>query len=179
MPNIRMTNPRSRVTLVCCLLVSWLAVLAPGAPVAAQDGGGERGDELVLPQRVGEGEVVDLLQSGDYSGAIEKANQKLSERQGDIARLLYLRGKAELAQAEQSGERSGYLDAGLSFMMVVAYFSQDPGLFVGPSLVEAGYVHQQIGRSDKANELYDEAAQYLTQQSTPVYFKRLEALRGQ
>jgi tetratricopeptide (TPR) repeat protein len=132
---------------------------------------------IALPKDIGGGPIVKLLAAKKFDQAIDKANAQLSDAR-DTSRQLYLRGIAQLARAEQTGQREQYLDAGLSFMAVEIYFGHRAGTFVGPSLVEAGYVHEKINRSDKATELYDQARQLLDESDDPVYFKHWQTRRG-
>lgn len=46
------------------------------------------------------------------------------------------------------------------------------------ALLEAGYIHAQIGQDDQAAKLYAEAADAITPEDYPEYHPRLLALTG-
>jgi len=140
---------------------------------------------IVLPKVVSEvsdGPIVEHLKAGEFEQARAAADKALAEL-GNTPRELYLRGIAELAMAKQGGE-GGQVDqkmlkeAGLSFMTVVIYYEHAGGPYIGPSMAGAAYVHQQIGRNDKASELFDDALPYLDQQADPVYYQHVQQQRG-
>lgn len=149
---------------------------APAAPVpAAPEPAAAKPAAILLPADVGEGPVVDLLVAGEFDRAIDAADRAL-QQSGSVSKNLYLKGVGHLGKAEQTGDRRDYLDAGLALMRVVIYFPQSRQ--VGPALVEAGYVHEKIGRPDIARELYDTAAIKLDDEEDPGYYERYTRLNA-
>ena len=71
-----------------------------------------------------------------------------------------------------------YKTAGISFLRVVIYYPRST-TWRGPSWMEAGYVHQKIGRHDIANRLFDTASNDIDATEEPALAKRLEQLQSQ
>jgi tetratricopeptide (TPR) repeat protein len=138
---------------------------------------------VVLPAMVDQTDMAplaDQLRAGNFEQALAAADNALT-RPGNLMLKLYLKGMAQLGIAEQSGAREDYLDAGLTFMRVVVHFgrgSTAANPIYAASAVEAGYVHQQIGRTDTAAQLFQQAALRIDPEGDPNYFPRLEQLRG-
>ncbi len=131
---------------------------------------------LVLSTSVPPGTAVNLFRQADYTRMLTVADEALTQP-GKTAAELYLKGMAQLALAEMAQEHAGsadeglYKSAGLSFMRVLVYFPRSA--VVGPAMVEAGYVHEKIGRTDIATKLYDRAGPLINQREDPLYFQRL------
>ncbi len=137
--------------------------------------GAENAAGVVLSASVPPGPIVEMLRRGEYDRALRAADQALA-RPGNTASLLYLKGMAQLTLARRLGEEQGYLSAGLSFMRVLVYFPQSA--VAGPAKLEAGYVHQLIGRPDIAARLYEEAGPLIDAEEDPAYYQRLHELTG-
>lgn len=118
--------------------------------------------------------VTKLLMASQFEQALARTQKILENDNRQIAMRLYQRGLAQLSLAQASGENKQYLDAGLSFMSVLAYFPHSS--YAGPSLVEVGVVHKTIGRPDTAKSLYEKAALVLDAEQEPRYADRLEQL---
>lgn len=134
---------------------------------------GSRVDGLVLSAGVPPGTAVSLFHRGDYDRMLSVAEEALSQP-GRTASELYLKGMAQLARAEradQAQREDAYKSAGLSFMRVWVYFPRSA--VAGPAVVEAGYVHEKIGRADIAARLYDRAKPLINQREDPAYGQRL------
>lgn len=119
--------------------------------------------------------VTKLLVAGRFAPALAAADRALTSEQAHVDVRLFQRGLAQsLLAAQQGGDRDLYLDAGLSFMRVVTYFPNSD--LVGPSLVEAGLVHAQIGRLDIARQLAEKAQSRLDPDTNANYAAKLEQL---
>ena len=120
-------------------------------------------------------DITRLLINGLYDRALERMDKLLETDNTPLDMRLYQRGVAQLAlAATNEADRAQYLNAGLSFMSVLAYFPQSE--YAGPSLVEAGLVHQKIGRPDTAQKLYDKATIFVNAEDDPRYAARLQQL---
>ena len=122
------------------------------------------------------GTIVNLYRSGAYDRALIAADEALTQP-GKTSAELYLKGMAQLALAEQTADSAGYKSAGLSFMRVVTYFPRSA--VAGPAWLEAGYVHQKIGRPDIAAKLYQRARPLIHEEEDPVYHARLLKLTNE
>lgn len=122
------------------------------------------------------GSIVNLYRNGEYVRALRAADEALSQP-GKTSAELYLKGMAELALAEQGSDPAGYRSAGLDFMRVVTYFPRSA--VAGPAWLEAGYVHQVIGRPDIAARLYARARPLIHVDEDPVYHARLMKLTAE
>ncbi len=131
---------------------------------------------LLVASGVGADPVRELLSRGAWSQASAEVDRLLAEP-GGLSRELYLKGLIALARAERHGDEALYKEAGLWFMRVVIHFPRSA--VVGPALVEAGYVHQRIGRPRIAASLFDEARAHVDPKRHPQYHARLTALAGQ
>lgn len=133
---------------------------------------------VVLPAGIDDDEATQHLRNGDFESALEAAQRTL-DSSGGLSRGLYQKAAAQLAQAEAANDPSGretqLKTAGLNFMRVVVYFPRSR--YVGPALVEAGYVHARIGRPDVAVRLYERAALRIDEERDPAYHQRLTELR--
>jgi len=119
--------------------------------------------------------ITRLLRRGAFEQAIEAANEQLASTAQKLAMRLYQHGIAQLYLAEARKDLTLYKDAGLSFMRVIAHFPRSP--YCGPALIEVGRVHQQIGRLDLAEKLYDRAKLVLDTKAEPELVHRLETFR--
>ncbi len=155
-----------------------LATITNPADASLPDGTATNGlsqARLTLPVELDIGDTVTaLLIGGQYEQALARAEKIMSNDRHHLPMRLYQRGVAQMALAQAAEDDKKYLDAGLSFMSVVAYFPTSG--FVGPSLVEAGFVHSRIGRSDTAARLYEKAATVIDAQEDPRYADRLQQL---
>jgi len=130
----------------------------------------EKVDGLALSTSTPPSTAGNLFRRGRYEQALRVVDEALSQP-GKTASELYVKGMAQLALAEQSGDDSVYKSAGLSFMRVLVYFPRSA--VAGPATVEAGYVHERIGRADIAARLYERARPLIDQREDPAYFQRL------
>ncbi|MEX0776906.1 MAG: hypothetical protein WD042_14470 [Phycisphaeraceae bacterium] len=147
---------------------------APGAPggengvagAPAEDAGG-----LALPKVMPANDpVAKLLKQGKYAEAIATTDRAMAAESGTTQMRLYQKGIAQLqialALAQEDTLRETQLkDAGLSLMRVVVHFGPR-GSYVGPAMLGAGIVHQQIGRTDTALTLYNDAANLIDPEDT-------------
>ncbi len=131
---------------------------------------GEHTSPIVLSASVPPGTVANLYRRGRYGQALEVVEEALSQP-GKTASKLYLKGMAQLALAERGDDQDMYKSAGLSFMRVVVYFPRSA--VAGPAMLEAGYVHERIGRADIAVRLYQRARPLINKGEDPVYYQRL------
>ena len=118
--------------------------------------------------------VTQLLYQHDYVLALDQAKAALS-RSGGLSLRLYQCGLSQLAIADATGDMNYYKDAGISFMRVVLYFPATRP-YNGASLMGAGYVHEKIGRSDKAADLYQRAKGMIDPDREPQLAQRLDQL---
>lgn len=127
----------------------------------------------VLSSSVPPGSIVNLYRNGRYQQALLATDEALSQP-GRTASELYLKGMAQLALADQGAGANGYKSAGLSFMRTVTYYPRSA--VAGPAWLEAGYVHQMIGRADIASKLYRRAQPLIHEDEEPECFVRLHKL---
>jgi hypothetical protein len=123
--------------------------------------------------------VAALLRAGKFDEALAKCNQALSGSSGagELYLRIYQRGLAQLNIAiARSDDQALIKDAGLSFMRVIIHAPKS--VYVGPSLMEAGLVHQKIGRLDTAQRLYDKAALLIDADADPDMAQRLAKLQA-
>lgn len=152
---------------------------AAGKPSRLLAGGGDAtisavpGAGLTLSASSPPGTIVTLFSTGQYDQALLAADEALTQP-GRTSAELYLRGMAQLALAERASDPAGYRTAGLDFMRVVTYFPRSA--VTGPAWLEAGYVHQQIGRPDLAAALYERARPLIHEDEDPLYHARLMKL---
>lgn len=131
---------------------------------------------LMLSSSTPPGTIANLYSAGQYKQALLAADEALSQP-GKTSAELYLKGMAQLALAEGASDPAGYRSAGLSFMRVVTYFPRSA--VAGPAWLEAGYVHQQIGRPDVAARLYERARTLIHADEDPLYHARLLKLTSE
>ncbi len=154
---------------------------APAAPGAARPSGA-----VVLPSAMDDDDAITaLLRAGRFDQAARRATERLQNPEPLMAMRLYQLGVAQLqlaiAQEQQDGDlsqaaRAMYLDAGLSLMHVPIYFSRSP--YKGPALIEAGLVHEKIGRHDVAMSLWSKAQVEIDPETNPQLAERLNTLMG-
>ena len=120
--------------------------------------------------------ITQLLQARKLDQARVEAARRLARAEPRLAMRLYQLGLAQLHLAQQSGQRRGYLDAGLSFMRVAIYFRKSR--YTGAALIEAGVVHQALGRPDLALKLWDKAQVEIDPEKDPAMAQRLATLRA-
>ncbi len=131
---------------------------------------------VVLPANLDNDQVTQLLRRGEFEQALKQVETTL-RTSGQLSKGFYQKGKAQLALAEKNNDQKQFKDAGLSFMRVIAYFPNSQ--YVGPALVEVGYVHARIGRPDLARKLYDRARIQIDEEQDPAYHQRLMKLIAQ
>lgn len=118
-----------------------------------------------------------LLQDGKYQDALTEADKLLNTTSKDLSMRLYQKGLAQLGIADKSNDTKLYKDAGLTFARVVTYFGNRRSTYEGPALVELGYVHLKINRTDVAAKLFDRAINLVADDDAQV-MERLEKLRS-
>lgn len=124
----------------------------------------------------GSDEINRMLAAGQFADALAELNNRLDRREQRMALRLYQRGLARFYLAEKSGDTDVYKDAGVDFMRVAIYFPRS--LYKGASLLEAGAVHDKIGRRDIAMQLWQKARVEIDPESEPQLVARLEKLMG-
>ncbi len=145
---------------------------APPTPAAPKSA-------VVLPHFIEDDAVTKLLRGGQFAEAEAAAATALLSS-GDLSLKLYQHGRAKLGLADAATDDETaeklYKDAGISFMRVIVHFPASR--YKGAALVEAGYVHQKIGRPDIARRLYQAADMALgdPEETPPDYFDRLRQL---
>jgi tetratricopeptide (TPR) repeat protein len=130
---------------------------------------------ILLPANMKPNPVIQLLKAEQFTEALKLTDMQLT-RSGRLSEKLYLKAMAQLALAKQENAPGRYKDAGISFMRVIVYFPRSR--FVGPALVELGFVHERINRTDLARKLYDRAGIVLDEDEDPDYAQRLLRLLG-
>ncbi len=118
--------------------------------------------------------ITVLLANNQFEQALSQVNALIAKDNRNLSARLYQRGLAQMGLALASDDQDHYLDAGLSFMRVVAYFPFSS--YAGPSLVEAGWIHSKIGQAEIAERLYARAAPMIENQEDPRYAARLQQL---
>lgn len=141
----------------------------PAAPTPSAAPAAAKASAVPLPRQITDGPIADPLRAGRFEEALAAADREL-QTPGEMSAKLFLRGVAQLALAEKSGDEAMYKNAGLSFMRVAVHFPKSTHL--GPALLEAGYVHLKIGRPDIAAKLF-ERARVLIDEDDPAYFERM------
>ena len=130
--------------------------------------------KVVLTRAIDNGDpITQLLRRGAFEKALEAAHQELKHAR-KLAMRLYQQGTAQLNLGEKRDDPELYKDAGLSFMRVVVHFPSSR--YAGPALLEAGRVHQKIGRLDLAASLYNRAGLAFDAQEEPELAVRLDVL---
>ena len=124
----------------------------------------------------GDDPITQLLRTGQFDQALAQAAQRLARNEPRLALRLYQQGLAQLHLARQSEDQRLYKDAGLSFMRVAIYFRTSR--YTGPALVEAGLVHEQIGRHELALKLWRKAQVEIDPDTDPLMAERLAAMLG-
>ena len=120
--------------------------------------------------------VTRLLHAGQFEKALAETDQLIAGKELRLAMRLYQRGLAQLYLAERSDNRRLFLDAGLSFMRLAIYFRKSS--YMGPALVEAGVVHERIGRHELAMKLWRKAQVEIDPETDPAVAQRLEIMLG-
>ena len=153
--------------------------LADSPEPAAEDDG----DSLETEPAVAMAGVMDpndpvtrLLHAGEFEKAMAETKSRLKGKELLMAMRLYQHGLAQLYLAERSKDRQLYMAAGLSFMRVAIHFSKSS--YTGPALVEAGVVHERIGRHELAMKLWRKAQIEVDPETDPAVAKRLETMLG-
>lgn len=139
---------------------------------------------VVIPMRVpADNTSAQLLAANKLDEAMAEADKAL-RLPGTMGEKLFLKALVQLAVAEKAVDADPttrlrlYKDAGLTFMKIVIYKPQSP--YGALALLEAGYVHEKIGRHDIAQALYAEAGSVIEneQEEYPHYYQRLLTLTG-
>ena len=135
---------------------------------------------VALPQRLLEENdpITRKLKAGDFAGALELVDARLARPEPLMAKRLYQRGMAQLGLAEASGKEEDYKTAGLSFLRCDIHFPRSY-TWVGPSLIEAGYVHLMIDRPDVALRVLDKAQTLVDAEEDAELYDRLNMLRAE
>lgn len=126
---------------------------------------------LIAPER---DSVTPLLFEGKWQEAVDRCKELLKGHETRMSMRLYQLGIAQLQLAEKSGSEDAYKDAGLSLARSIIYFPSSS--IVGPSLVELGFIHQKIGRTDLALKLWDKARLQVDETQDPEVYARLQQL---
>ncbi|MEM6750096.1 MAG: hypothetical protein AAF612_06460 [Planctomycetota bacterium] len=147
---------------------------AQDAPRAAPAGP----QAVLLPSSIDTGaELPALILAGRFEEAAALGERRV-ERGDRPARSLFLLGAARLGVAERSRLREDFLRASIPLLRVAIHFGPSGEPLAGPALVEAGYIHQRLGRLDQAKTLYDLAAPRLDAARDPAYTDRLRRLQA-
>ncbi|MCX5659348.1 MAG: hypothetical protein NTW19_06445 [Planctomycetota bacterium] len=153
---------------------------APTTPSVATPPPASGPGAVVLPKELREVDPPDpiaaMLVAGQFQAAADAARAELATNKLDsIALRLYELGVAQMGLARAAGnDRKLLLDAGLSFMRVIVY--RGPSSYAGPSMIEAGLVHDMIGRPDIALRYYTKARLHVGEDEDPLLRARLEML---
>ncbi|MEM6553653.1 MAG: hypothetical protein AAF750_16165 [Planctomycetota bacterium] len=150
-----------------------------GTPDTPAPTGSVSDSAVVLPNGLPEDlKAVQALRAGDFDTALD-LTQRMVNSPRDLARNLYLLGRAQLAKADASGNPDDYKTAGLTFMRVIAHYNRLRNGIVGASLAEVGYIHIKLDKPDIAQTLFQAATPLLAEDEEPAYFNRLSELRAQ
>lgn len=151
----------------------------PGTPVAPVAAG--EPSKVAMPRGMpAKDPVAALLRAGDFQTAMDEAKKSLATVRGseETAMRLYQLGLAQLYLGEERNDQDLVKDAGLNFMRIVVFFAKRPGAeYIGPSLLEAGRVHQILGKIDLARGLYDRAGNYIDPPQDPELSRRCDQFR--
>ena len=118
--------------------------------------------------------ITRKLVQGQYDAALADLEPELNGSTKYMSLRLYQRAMGQLALAEAHNDRKRYMDCALDMMRIMTYFPTSR--FVGPALLETGYIHQKIGRPDLAQKLLESARNYIDQETDPALAQRLEHL---
>ncbi len=135
--------------------------------------------EITMPRKMIIGTtdpVTRHLMKGEFKQALTTVDERLNS--GEAGRLyerLYQRGLAQLNLGKQTNDQGMIKSAGLSFMRVVIYNSR--GVYAGPAYIEAGHVHDLLGKPQLAKQLYDQAINYIDEETEPELYKRLDLFK--
>ncbi len=150
----------------------------PSGQGTASTPAGTAESAVVLPAGVpADLEIVKKLKAGDFENAVQDGLGMVTNA-NRLSTSLYLLGRAQLGIADKTGKQEDYLTAGVTFMRVIAHFQRLRSPEVGAAMVEAGYVHQKIGRPDIAAKLFQAASPLLSEDEQPAYAQRLADLRS-
>lgn len=131
--------------------------------------------ELALPSALERtDDATRMLLAGHYRDALTDLDRRLALKEPRLAMRLYQRGLAQMKLAEAAEDPRLFMDAGLSFMRVVVYFGRSS--YKGAALLEAGYIHDRLGRRDLAVKLWRKARVELDPDAEPALVDRLESL---
>jgi hypothetical protein len=145
--------------------VDKLIEAAKSATTTNGNNGGESDEPPVAMSSVGgryipSDAIGKMLEDGDAKLALREIRKKLESPAASMSLLLYQQGLAQLMLAEEAPDAGTQdlmiMDAGLSFARVMVYFRHT--IYAVPATVELGYVHENLGRYDIAERLYDQAA---------------------
>ena len=193
-PPLRHGAPRRRSRPARSWAAAWLlTILLASAGADGQSGSagstvpasapstalGNADSTLTLPARMmsDTDPVATLLRQGRFAQVIVETDGLLEKEPGNTAVRLYQRGIAQLNLGQNNHDPTLIKDAGLSFMRVVIFFSKSGNYCLGPSLMEAGYVHQLIQQPQLAHNLYERAAKLIDAHNEPGLRQRLDRLR--
>lgn len=149
----------------------------PKQPVALQTTQDDGESAVVLPSFMEASDpITAMLRGGRFREAVEAAQGRLQKREPRMAMRLYQLGVAQLNLALPSNNKQQLLDAGLSFMRSIIYFSKSR--YKGPAMIEAGLIHQKIDRPKIAAELWRKARIEIDAEEEPELIQRLDELQG-
>ncbi len=145
-------------------------------PAGGTDGAtSPTGAAVVMPKDMpADDEITKLIRGGKFAEATEAADKAMRVEATGLQTRLYQKGIAQLYLALEKNDTKLTKDAGLSFMRLVVFFPK--GSYLGPALMEAGFVHQKIGRPDIALSLYDRATVAIDPDDATMV-KRLQELK--
>ena len=124
----------------------------PGAPAKPQAG------LLRTTQETERDPIDDAIAAGKHEQALRLADEAIAGKAGSLPRLLHQRGLAQAALGRED-------DALLSHMRVVIHFTPRSGPYYGKSLVEAGKIFAQQGKTAHARQLLTEAKAILKEEA--------------
>lgn len=121
-------------------------------------------------------EITRMLAAGNFAEALTELNDRLNRREQQMAMRIFQRGIARFYLAEKSGDLDQYKDAGVDFMRVAIYYPRS--LYKGAALMEAGAVHDKIGKRDVAMQLWQKARVEIDPETETTLVQRLDKLMG-
>jgi hypothetical protein len=124
-------------------------------------------------------QIVKMLRRGDFPAVLKAVDAQLKSRDVQGRSLnLYMRGLAQMKTGDQASDpakkQKWYKDAGISFMRVAIVYPRSP--WAGHCQMEAGYIHDKIGRKDLVDALYRRARLYIEPEDDPHLDARLNEL---
>ncbi len=154
------------------------AMLANLAGVGAPQVGEALQSVVPISRQVDPRDPINLaIAAGKFDEANTQVDRMLAGKTQKLSENMYQKGLVLMYQAQAKGNDPRQLkDAALMFMRVAIYFSRSA--FAGPALLEAGYIHQQLGMDDEALKLLDKAENMLDEELEPELWQRLHKLKA-